>query len=138
MKTIGLTFLRLFLTATFLVAGALKVQAPDRFLLDVEGFGLLPGWLAYATALVLPWVEILAALGLWWKRLARGAALLLTLSALSFIGVLVVAEVKGLDLNCGCFGDWLIFPSLWSHLLFNAGLVVASVVLLRPARAQSF
>jgi hypothetical protein len=122
---------RLLLTVVFMLSGVLKVQAPDRFLLDVQAFHLVPLWLAYGIALGLPWLEIFAALGLWWKGLARGAASLLGALAIGFIVFLVVAEARGLELDCGCFGDWLVFPNLATHLLFNATLAAASFWLLK-------
>jgi len=117
----------LFLSGSFLLAGVLKVRAPDRFLLDVESFALLPAWLAYATALVLPWLEIFAALALWSGRLARGALLILGSLAAAFMIGLILAEARGLELDCGCFGDWLQFPNLATHLVYNGLLLAASV-----------
>jgi putative oxidoreductase len=134
-------FAALFLSATFLLAGSLKVWAPDRFLLDVRSFELLPAWLAYGTALTLPWLEVFAAVGLWSSRLARGSALLLGLSALSFILALTLAEWRGLELDCGCFGDWLVFPHFAAHLAFNLALATAATLLLirkRPPPAVPF
>lgn len=122
---------RIWLSGVFLLSGLLKALAPDRFLLDLKSFEMLPHQAAYATALVLPWLEIVAAIGLWWRPLARGSALILLLLALAFILALGGAAIRGLDLECGCFGDWFLFPNLWMHLLFNASLVLAAILLLR-------
>lgn len=130
---IGLILLRLLVSAIFLLSGALKLADPGRFLLDVRSFELLNYPLAYATALALPWLEILAALGLWWRRTAIGGALLLALSTMSFLVVIAVSNLRGVHLDCGCFGDWLVFPNVASHVLFNTGLLAACLVLLRFA-----
>ena len=123
--------LQLGLTFTFVFSGIVKVLAPDRFLLDIQAFQMLPGWIAYAVALGLPWLELVAAAGLWWKGLARGSALLLGSMAIAFIAMLLLAELRGLDLECGCFGDWIVFPNLASHLAFNTVLAAASFWLLK-------
>ena len=132
MKTALRVAAGVFLSVTFIVSGAIKLKAPDRFLLDVEAFHLVPAWLAYGTALVLPWVEVIGALALWLPKWRRGAAFLLAASTVSFIGALSIAEARGLDLECGCFGDWLVFPSFGVHLLFNAVLLLSSVWLMFP------
>ncbi len=131
---------RVWLTVVFLLSGSLKVWAPDRFLLDVRAFELAPYVIAFVIALILPWVEIFGALALWWPRLARSGALLLAFLAFGFIVALASAFSRGIELDCGCFGDWLVFPSLWMHLLFNSSLAAAGLFLGRnhsPRSARS-
>lgn len=137
MKTILRLIFRLLLSATFVLSGAIKLRAPDRFLLDVEAFALVPAWFAFATALVLPWIEVLAGVALWWPRLRRGAALLLLGATASFIAALVLAEWRGLELDCGCFGDWLVFPNLAVHLGFNLCLLFGAAWLTFGNKADS-
>lgn len=121
---------RLFVSAVFLVSGGLKLVDPGRFLLDVLSFQLLPYALAYAAALALPWLEVFAGLALWRPSLERGAALLLGLATLGFLVGLASAHLRGLDLDCGCFGEWLVFPNLGVHVVFNLCLVAGCAFLL--------
>ena len=133
MRILLIVLLTLFVGGTYMVAGILKIAAPQQFLLDVIGFQLLPYPLAWITAFFLPWLELFCACALFVRRLHRGAAAWLALLSSAFILSLMVAEVRGLDLACGCFGDWLVFPNLATHLLYNSALVVASLVLLLEA-----
>lgn len=136
-KRIAIILIRILVTLVFLVSGFLKVVDPSRFLIDVRSFGLLPYPTDIATALALPWLEILCAFALWWKRLSAGAALLLGTSALAFIAALMIATTQGTDIDCGCFGDWLVFPNLPTHIAFNACLFFATVALWRNAIISS-
>jgi len=119
--------LRFIVGAVFLLSGALKVLDPGRFLIDVLAFEAVPYPVAYLTALGLPWLEILCALALWSGIALRGAALWLLLLSMSFIFLLARSAYAGMDLECGCFGDWLVFPHLGYHLAFNALLAAACV-----------
>ena len=117
------SLLRVAVTVIFLLSGLLKVLAPDRFLLDVQAFGILSYDLAYQAAFLVPWLEIVAAIGLWIRPLRQGAAALLTCLTLGFIGFIIYASAQGTDLDCGCFGEWLVFPSVGAHLTFNTVLL---------------
>ncbi len=135
-KPIVTLLIRLAVSAVFLVSGLLKVIDPARFLIDVRSFELLPYSLAWAVALVLPWLEIFAALGLWLRRLASGSALLLGLATISFLLAIALATARGLDLDCGCFGDWLVFPNTATHFAFNAILLCGCLILLKNAQEK--
>jgi uncharacterized membrane protein YphA (DoxX/SURF4 family) len=130
MKTITLCLLRLVLSLLFALSGIIKILDPGRFFLDVKAFELLNEPAAYAAALFLPCFEIIAACCLWVPGLRRGAALLLALSTLSFIAALSITRARGLDIDCGCFGEWLVFPSFWAHIGFNTFLTLGATVLL--------
>ncbi|MFP4282272.1 MAG: MauE/DoxX family redox-associated membrane protein [Verrucomicrobiota bacterium] len=128
--------LRAFLTAVFLLAGTIKLIDPARFQLDIRAFDLLPAAGVYLAALFLPVLEVLAALALW-TPLRRGAAALLALLTAGFIGGLFSALARGIEVDCGCFGTWLVFPSIWMHLAFNSLLIVIAGLLLAAERRSS-
>lgn len=119
----------LLIALMFLVSGLLKLANPAMFLEDMLGFPFLPYGLSYATALVLPWLELLAATAILLKRMRPGGMLLLAALMAAFIVFLAVARMYGIDANCGCFGDWLVFPSVETHIAFNA--VVLGVIWVR-------
>lgn len=129
--TCAITLLRIGVSAVFLVSGLLKLKDPARFLLDVAAFELLPHVVNYAVALILPWLEVLAAIGLWIRRLATGGAILLSLATASFLVAIALATAGGTSLDCGCFGDWLVFPNTAAHVAFNCGLLAGCVFLVR-------
>ena len=100
-----LTFVfRLILGGVLLVAGGLKVTDPYASATSVRAYQILPIDLANFLGFVLPFAEV--AIGLFlivgiWVRLAAivGGALMLM-----FIVAIGQAWIRGISLDCGCFG----------------------------------
>lgn len=126
---------RYLLAAVFLLAGGLKLADPSRFLLDIQSFNVLPYPVAFGAAMLVPWLEVLGALALVAGRWGYRAALIcLDGLVIGFIGILAYSWSAGLDPNCGCFGDWLVFPHLGAHIAFNVGLMlILDFLLIREA-----
>ncbi|HXG59471.1 MAG TPA: MauE/DoxX family redox-associated membrane protein, partial [Thermoanaerobaculia bacterium] len=88
----------------FFVAAALpKIVDPPGFAHMIYNYRLVPGPLVNLMALVLPWIELLAGLGLVlgiWKETSRTiiAAMLVT-----FIVAIAVNLARGNAIDCGCF-----------------------------------
>jgi len=96
---------RLYLGWLFLSACVHKIADPARFALDVATYQLLPLELVNLTALVLPWVELLAGAMIIIGLRARAAALLIAGMMGLFIVALAWALSLGLDMSCGCFAS---------------------------------
>jgi uncharacterized membrane protein YphA (DoxX/SURF4 family) len=95
---------RMVLGGLFIYAGAVKVGAPLDFAQSVRNYQLVGQSLSFIAALVLPWLEIVAGAfliaGIW----KRGAALAVSSLLVFFIALTVVTMIRGLDIDCGCFG----------------------------------
>lgn len=96
--------LRLTLAAIFLAAAVPKILDPAAFATNIESYLILPDQLVNAVALVLPWMEFLLAALLvcrvWLDTALSLSALLLAV----FLGAIASAHLRGIDLDCGCFG----------------------------------
>ena len=96
---------RLTLAAIFLAAAPQKILNPADFAVSVESYLILPDLLVNALALVLPWLEILLAV-LLVCRVWMGATLILSnLLLVVFLGAIVSAHLRGINLDCGCFSS---------------------------------
>jgi hypothetical protein len=93
---------RWLLALLFLYAGAAKLADPHAFGRIIADFGLLPEVLVAPAAVILPGMEVAAALGLLLDL--RGALGLVVGLLLLFIAVLLYGLRLGLDVDCGCFG----------------------------------
>lgn len=97
-------FLRLAVGGAFILAGALKIAAPEKFAGDVGNYRLLPHELINLVAILVPWVEVVAGglvlTGVW----LRAAAFVITSMTVMFFVVITSALARGLDIECGCFG----------------------------------
>ena len=96
--------LRLVVGGVFVYAGVLKILDPAQFANDVANYRLLPSALVNFVAITLPWVEtvagILMVMGFW----LPGSALVITGLMGVFLVAIGQALVRGLDIQCGCFG----------------------------------
>jgi hypothetical protein len=59
----------------------------------------------YLVAGFMPALELITALGLLWNRTKRGAALTATLLLILFAILITQAVLRGLNIDCGCFGS---------------------------------
>jgi hypothetical protein len=96
---------RLVLAFVFAAAAPQKILTPAEFAASVGSYLILPDMLINFTALTLPWLEIVVAI-LLVCRAWTGPALFLANAMLAvFLGAVVSAHLRGIDLNCGCFSS---------------------------------
>lgn len=86
----------------FLVAAVPKLFDINGFSEVINAYGMLPDFLIMPSAIIIPILEIVLAIGVIFNRRREkiGSAMLLLL----FIAVLSYAIYLGLDIDCGCFG----------------------------------
>lgn len=101
---IFLVFLRLILAAVFLFAAPGKLADPTSFARDIDNYRMIPDALIGPLALMIPPAEIVIGLALVSGVWARGAALVSSAMLVGFAVGMVQAIVRGIDLDCGCFG----------------------------------
>jgi uncharacterized membrane protein YphA (DoxX/SURF4 family) len=115
--------LRLFLAAVFLYAAYTKLRQPYLlFAMSIDAYQILPEWAVLTLGRTIPWLElllgILLATGYGVRYAAAGATLLLGL----FFAVMLQAYVKGMGIDCGCFG---LGEKISPFTLTRDGLLVA-------------
>lgn len=121
---------RLLAGGAFIYAAVLKIADPLGFAQDVLNYQVVGPMLAFPVAVFLPWVELFAGLGLVSGALEKGGALVASALYAGFIGLVLSVIVRGLDVDCGCFGS-LSSKADWR-------LVVQDVVLLAMSLAILF
>lgn len=109
-----LFFLRMVIGAIFIYAGFLKIREPQAFADSIATFRLLPKELIAIVALTLPPFEIITG-SLILGRYQRVGALGILLMTVVFAIALIQGIVRGLEIDCGCFGGGA--PSLWKTSL---------------------
>lgn len=128
--------LRLLLGGVLVFSAVTKLPLHSQFVGVVEAYNLLPGPLAEAYALALPWVELLVGAYLVLGILLRPSAAVTALMALSFTVANLSAIARG-EQYCGsCFGEAV--PLLVSQALTLDILIItaALVLLLVGGRGQ--
>ena len=131
-----IAFVRVVVASVFLAAGVMKIwdfaharSATPDFTIAIQHYELLSPDLAVLLAVYLPWLEVIAALALFVRRVALGAvAALLGMSAM-FLTAIGSAWWRGLDIACGCFGKDEISTDFRGLILRDLALLAAVVVI---------
>ena len=131
-KTVLLAF-RIALGGLFVYAGAVKVLDPLDFAQDILNYQLVGQSLSLIAAIVLPWLEILAGLFLIAGTWKHGAALIISALLVFFIVLTAVTMIRGLEVDCGCFGA-LSRRSGWGVILEDLAMLYLGVWLLFEKR----
>jgi uncharacterized membrane protein YphA (DoxX/SURF4 family) len=120
--------LRIALGAIFIVAGGSKIGHAAYFAAQIAGFRILPQVVIAPIALALPYLEVLLGaylvIGLFTRQAAWIAALLL----LIFDAAIASAVVRGMAIDCGCFGPSDATLTTWGEVGRDAIFVVLAVV----------
>lgn len=129
--------LRVILGSLFIWAGTMKMLDVDSFVETVGYFKIAPFdvdpwdmWLGY----MLPVFEILVGAALILGILLKGAMVSILLLTVGFLVAVISAHIRGLNIECGCFGKALSFTNYRIHIavlvvmtLMAVGLVLLEV-----------
>lgn len=115
--------LRLLLAAVFLYAAYTKLRQPWLlFAMSIDAYQLLPEWAVLTLGRTIPWLELALGLllltGIGVRHAAAGASVLLA----AFFAVMLQAYIKGMGIDCGCFG---LGEKISSLTLTRDGLLLA-------------
>jgi putative oxidoreductase len=124
------TGVALALAAVFIYAGAEKVGDPLQFADTIAAFAILPALFINVLALGLPPFEIVSGFLLLVPRTRRIGALAAIVLSLVFFLALLSALVRGLTLDCGCFGSGT--PSrarMWTELGLDLLLLCSGLLI---------
>ncbi len=131
---------RLVTGGVWIVAGALKITEPDASIAAVRAYQLLPSSLAENVGLVLPGLELVIGLALLVGVFTRGAALLSSLLFVAFIIGIASVWVRGIEIDCGCFGGGGADPGAASaypwEIARDAALLAASLLVVYVGRTR--
>jgi putative oxidoreductase len=116
--------------AIFIYAGIDKIRDPLQFADSIAAFAILPAVFMNLLALGLPPFEIASGILLLVPWTRRVGALAITVLSVIFFTALASALLRGLTLDCGCFGTGAPSrPRMWLELgldevLFSGALFV--------------
>jgi len=94
---------RLVLGAVFVYASYDKLGGSQMFADSIENYRLVPRWMINPMAIILPWVQFVTGVLLLVGLFAPGAGLVSAALYAIFVGALVSALLRGLNIDCGCF-----------------------------------
>ena len=120
----AVTAVSLAVAAVFIYAGIDKIRDPLQFADSIAAFAILPAVLINLLAMGLPPFEIacgLLLIGPWTRRVG---SLAVAVILVVFMIALSSALLRGLTLDCGCFGVGAPSrPRMWVELALDAALL---------------
>lgn len=131
---------QLLVGALFAWAALAKLGDIPALAREIHNFRLLPLAGENLLAMVLPWIELTAALSLLLGVRPRAGALVAAAFMVVFTGAVALALARGLNFECGCFGTASARQLGAAKLLENVGLLagaVLGVVKPRPVEPES-
>jgi putative oxidoreductase len=126
--------IRILLGGLFVFAGATKVYDPGAFAIELQRYQAVPWTIGPLLALYLPWLEVLAGTFLLFRKIEWGALLIITLLLFIFTVALASAMLRGLNIDCGCFGKTFAATGTLLPLLRNLTLLGGTAVLWTESR----
>jgi uncharacterized membrane protein YphA (DoxX/SURF4 family) len=118
--------LRIGLGAIFIYAAYTKLTESWRlFAAGIASYEVLPMWAVELLARTLPWFELLVGLLLIAGRWLRVSTVATSALLLVFFSLMVRAYVKGMTIDCGCFGTGEAIS--WKTLLRDGGMLAGSL-----------
>lgn len=95
---------RYILGIVFIYAGAEKISNPDAFAQAIINYKLFPIWIINITAITLPWIELVTGILLIFRVYIKiNSGIILSL-LLVFEIIIIISLLRGLNIDCGCFG----------------------------------
>jgi uncharacterized membrane protein YphA (DoxX/SURF4 family) len=124
---------RLGVAITFVVAAVPKVLALETFAVDIRNYQVFPEWSLYLLAAFVPMLELVgaAAIASGRARWVRAGAVVLGTLTVAFLALVASVMVRGIDLQCGCFGydaeaSSVGVPTLVRDVVLLAAIVIAA------------
>lgn len=120
---------RWLVAGVFIAAAVPKIADPGAFAQAVDRFSILPDAAVNAAAILVSWLELVAAVALIaGPRYRPAGAAILFILLMAFTAAVGVNLVRGLDVACGCFGSHDASPIGPWHILRNAALMGLTIV----------
>jgi putative oxidoreductase len=128
-RTLNL-LLRFLIGGLFAYAAFEKVMHPAAFAIAVRGYKLIPFSLSNLFAIAVSWSEMFAAVMLILGIFTRKAAGSIFILLIVFIAAITTVMVRGMVIDCGCFGEGGANTS-WLLLVRNTALLFGTFLIIR-------
>lgn len=123
--------LRVFIGALFVYAAWDKVLQPAGFAMSVRGYKIIPFALSNLFAIGVSWTELVAGVMLILGILPRKAAGAVAILLVMFIVAIITTLVRGMVVDCGCFGAEGGSSTSWLLIVRNVALLVGTFLIMR-------
>ena len=126
-----LVSIRIFLGLVFVFAAVTKVTEAETFARAIANYKLLPNFLINFLAIILPWIELCAGVLLVFGISVKENSTILSGLLFIFIIAILISLLRGLNIDCGCFGTVGGTKVGIQKILENIGLLILGLILIK-------
>ena len=123
--------IRVFFGFIFIFAAITKIADPEGFSLSIYNYKLMPDVLINVLAIAFPWIELVAGILLIFGISVKENSAILTGLLVIFIIAIAISMVRGLNIDCGCFGTVDGAKVGILKILENLGLLILGLILIK-------
>jgi len=121
--------LRIVLGFVFIFAAISKATEPEAFARAISNYKLLPLFSINILSIILPWIELCTGILLVFGISIKENSSILSGLLLIFIIAIAISLVRGLNIDCGCFGTVGGTKVGIQKILENIGLLILGMIL---------
>jgi putative oxidoreductase len=115
---------RLVLGSIFLIAASSKLADPSGFAKEIANYRILPELILNILAITLPWVELVCSIFIISGIRLKSVSFIMGILIIVFNVAVLIAMIKGLNINCGCHTKLMAEQVGWKKIFENLGLFV--------------
>ncbi|MCF8239972.1 MAG: DoxX family membrane protein [Melioribacteraceae bacterium] len=123
--------LRYLIGLVFVFSGIEKIISPEHFAVSIINYKMFPTEIVNIIAITLPWLELIVGILLIFGLYVRENALIVNAMLLLFTIMVLVALLRGLDIDCGCFGTLDHQKVGIQKITENLLLLISGIILMR-------
>lgn len=123
--------IRLFFGFIFIFASITKITDPEGFSHAIYNYKLMPDVLINFLAIAFTWIELVAGLLLIFGISVKENSAILSGLLVVFIIAITISLLRGLNIDCGCFGTAGGTKVGMLKILENIGLLLLGLILIK-------
>ncbi len=125
-----LFFMRMVIGGVFSSSALTKIMAPQALADAITGFEIIPESIALEAAIMLIWLELICGTFLLFGLWARASVIVITGMLTLFEIGLISVVIRGIEVNCGCFGQFSEMQVGWAAIIRNMVQIIFCAFLL--------
>ncbi len=122
--------IRVIIGFVFIFAGMEKISDPEGFAVSISNYKAVPIWTVNFFAIIIPWIEVVSGLFLIFGIFIKENTLIISSLLVVFIILVAYAMIRGLDIECGCFGTMDGARVGFKKILENTLMLIGGIILI--------
>ncbi len=129
-NTFIIIFARIVVGLMFIVVGIGKINNAAEFAEEIRNYLILPEFLLNIAAISISWIELFVGIFILFGIKIKSSSLLVAFMLIVFTTGVIIAMMKGLNINCGCYAQIASQKVGFPKVFENIGLFILTLILL--------